>query len=220
MTNRCNKVHVFTAYGQKTQGNRLKWTSVVFIIVINIICGLIYTPNVPKCRKTGWNLSFCSCRCLWEAASCSTLHLYAVIFTLLGLRKTNSCLVCEPSGNGLCFLRKNWTLASSTFTLQPSPLAVTTEDAGMEQLPAADWLTDFMLSLVSIIYKPFNTNAPEKPSSILFHQSFYQLRSSKTNLPKAQRQIKSHPELRFQLLWLSFVKRRKSSSSSVFLTIT
>lgn len=44
--------------------------------------------------------------------------IYAVIFNPLGLRKTNSGSVREPTGNGLCFLRKNLTLASSTFTLQ------------------------------------------------------------------------------------------------------
>lgn len=55
---------------------------------------------------------------LWKAAECSTRPLYAVIFTLPGLRRPNSGSVREPSGNGLCFLRKNLTLASSTFTLQ------------------------------------------------------------------------------------------------------
>lgn len=55
---------------------------------------------------------------LWKAADCSTRPLYAVIFTLPGLRRPNSGSVREPSGNGICFLRKNLTLASSTFTLQ------------------------------------------------------------------------------------------------------
>lgn len=45
--------------------------------------------------------------------------LYPVIFNLLpGLRKTSSGSVLKPRGNGLSFLRKNLTLASSAFTLQ------------------------------------------------------------------------------------------------------
>lgn len=37
---------------------------------------------------------------LWEAASCSSLPLYSVIFNLRGLRKAKSGSVSEPSGNG------------------------------------------------------------------------------------------------------------------------
>lgn len=59
-----------------------------------------------------------SCRCCGQQRSAALCLLYAVIFTPPGLRRTNSGSVREPSGNGLCFLRKNLTLASSTFTLQ------------------------------------------------------------------------------------------------------
>lgn len=69
----------------------------------------------PRLQALEW---WSSCRCCGQQQSATLCLLYAVIFTPPRLRRTNSGSVVEPSGNGLCFLRKNLTLASSTFTLQ------------------------------------------------------------------------------------------------------